>query len=86
MNDNTFSFLEKGNQKANIESLESGVKTLIHMATQMTAGQTRGDNKGDIPFEILDIVKWQIICEAVALVLDGRWDKAREIFKDDGED
>lgn len=46
-------------------------------------GQSRSDNRKDIPFELLDIVKWSIICEACYLVLDERLDKAKEIFKDE---
>ena len=56
---------------------------LIHMTMQNTAGQSRSDNRKDIPFELLDLIKWSIICEACYLVLDERWEQVKEIFKDE---
>lgn len=71
LNDSMWDFLKDGKHEANIHALKDAVYTLIGMTTQKDAGQ-RG--KG-IPFEMLDIVKWQIICEATALVLSGRLDE-----------
>jgi len=72
LKDSMWDFLKDRSQKANIRGLKDGVYTLIQMTTQKDAGQ-RKDSKG-IPFVTLDMVKWQIICEAVALVLSGKLD------------
>lgn len=64
-------------------ALEDHVNELIHMSMQKTAGQNRSDNRKDIPFELLDLIKWSIICEACYLVLDERWEQVKEIFKDE---
>lgn len=74
---------EKGQRSANPVTLEKHVNELIHMTMQKTAGQKRSGNGKDIPFELLDLIKWSIICEACYLVLDERWDKVKEIFKDE---
>lgn len=71
--DSMWDFLKDGKQEANITALKNAVYTLIQMTTQKDAGQ-RKDSKG-VPFEILDMVKWQIICEAVCLVLSGKLDE-----------
>lgn len=71
--DSMWDFLKDGKHEANIPALKNAVYTLIGMATQKDAGQ-RKDSKG-MPFQILDLVKWQIICEAVALVLSGKLDE-----------
>lgn len=70
--DSMWDFLKDGKQEANITALKDTVYTLIQMTTQKDAGQ-RKDSKG-VPFEILDMVKWQIICESVCLVLSGKLD------------
>lgn len=70
--DSMWDFLKDGKQEANITALKDAVYALIEMTTQKGAGQ-RQQGKG-IPFGILDMVKWQIICEATALVLSGRLD------------
>lgn len=70
LKDSMWDFLKDGKQEANIPALKNAVYTLIGMTTQKDAGQ-RKDSKG-MPFEILDLVKWQIVCEAVALVLSGK--------------
>lgn len=70
--DSMWNFLKDGKQEANITALKNAVYTLIQMTTQKDAGQ-RKDLKG-VPFEILDMVKWQIICESVCLVLSGKLD------------
>lgn len=74
-----FQHLRKGNHKANLQALESAINTLVKMATQKNAGQRKD---GAIPWEILDLVKWQIICEATALVLDENFEKVKEIYKE----
>lgn len=74
LKDSMWDFLKDGHHEANIPALKDAVYTLIGMATQKDAGQ-RG--KG-IPFEILDLVKWQIICEATALVLSGKLEDDHE--------
>lgn len=76
LKDSMWDFLKDGKQEANITALKDAVYTLIQMTTQKDAGQ-RKDSKG-VPFEILDIVKWQIICEAVCLVLSGKLDGLEE--------
>ena len=76
LKDSMWDFLKDGKQEANITALKDAVYTLIQMTTQKDAGQ-RKDSKG-VPFEILDIVKWQIICESVCLVLSGKLDGLEE--------
>lgn len=68
-----FEFLKNKNQKSNIPNLKRLVNTLITMTTQKTAGQ-RNDKRKDVPFESLEMLKWAIVCEAVALVLSGDLD------------
>lgn len=82
MND-MWKMLEKSQRSADPSALEGHVNELIHMARQKTAGQNRSDNRKDIPFELLDLIKWMIICKACYLVLDERWDQVKEIFKDE---
>lgn len=72
LKDSMWDFLKDGKREANITALKDAVYTLIQMTTQKDAGQ-RKDLKG-VSFEILDMVKWQIICEAVCLVLSGKLD------------
>lgn len=76
LKDSMWDFLKDGKQEANITALKDAVYTLIQMTTQKNAGQ-RGDSK-NVPFEILDMVKWQIICESVCLVLSGKLDGLEE--------
>lgn len=73
--DSMWDFLKDGSHEANIEGLKDGVYTLIKMTTQKDAGQ-RG-KAGNVPFDMLEMVKWQIICEATALVLSGELDKLK---------
>lgn len=77
---NMWDMFEKGQRSANPVGLEEHVNELIQMTTQGTAGQNRIGNRKDIPFELLDLIKWSIICEACYLVLDERWDKVKKIF------
>ena len=85
MHKDTFWFFKKGQREASPKALENAVDTLIHMAAQKTAGQSRQDNKKDAPFAALDMIKWTIICEACYLVLDEKWDEVKELFKDRAE-
>lgn len=73
---------EKGSRRGDPVLLEQYVDQLIHMAKQKTGGQLRADNKKDLPFETLDLLKWSIICEACYLVLDERYEKVKEIMQD----
>lgn len=70
LKDSMWDFLKDGKHEPNIAALKDAVYTLIQMTVQKDAGQ-RGTS-GNVPFAMLDIVKWQIICEAVCLVLSGR--------------
>ena len=76
LKDSMWDFLKDRNQEANIDGLKSAVYALIQMTTQKDAGQREAGK--NIPFQMLDIVKWQIICEATALVLSGRLDALEE--------
>ncbi len=71
--DSMWDFLKDGKQRANVKALKNAVYTLIGMSTQKTAGQ-RTNKPKHMTFEVLEILKWQIICEAVALVLSGELD------------
>ena len=48
------------------------------MTTQKGGGAHKSQVGRMIPFEMLDLVKWSIICEAVALVLSGKLDELEE--------
>ena len=84
-----WSFLQPGNgQKADIGLLKESVNELCQMTMQKTAGQNRPSGKGkykekDISWDNLERVKFQIICEAVLLVLSGKLDKLEDT-PDDG--
>ena len=73
--DHTWYFLKDGAHKPNVRALRGAVYSLIKMTTQKTAEQSRANNRNDMPFQCLDMVKWVVICEAVALVLSGELDK-----------
>ena len=62
----------KGNQKANLEELESSCKRLIRMATQKNAGQRNDETC--IDWKTLDMELMRIAIEATAFVLDSRFD------------
>lgn len=82
MKDKMWDFLEKGkNSGGNPEGLENLVDELIHMTTQKTAGQNRSDNNKDLPFATVDLLRWSIVCEATALVLDKRWPEIKKLFE-----
>lgn len=73
LKDSMWDFLKDRNQEANITGLKNAVYALIQMTTQKDAGQREAEK--NIPFETLDLIKWQIICEATALVLSGKLDE-----------
>ena len=73
MKENPANAIKDSSHEANIEGLKDGVYSLIKMTTQKDSGQ-RG-KAGHVPFYLLEMVKWQIIREATALVLSGELDK-----------
>jgi hypothetical protein len=75
--DGMWDFLKDGKQKANVKALKNAVYTLIGMSTQKTEGQ-RSDHPKHITFEVLELLKWRIICESVALVLSGKLDELED--------
>ncbi len=75
--DGMWDFLKDGKQKANVKALKNAVYTLIGMSTQKTAGQ-RFNKPKDMSFEVLELLKWQIVCESVALVLSGKLDSMED--------
>ena len=77
--DNMWDFLKDGSYKdASVKQLKESVYDLIGMTTQKGGGTHPGQFGRMIPFEMLDLVKWSIICEAVALVLSGKLDELEE--------
>ena len=72
--DNMWDFLKDGSYK----DVKESVYDLIAMTTQTGGGIHPGQFGRMIPFEMLDLVKWSIICEAVALVLSGKLDELEE--------
>ncbi|HBS10128.1 MAG TPA: hypothetical protein DEA28_00065 [Firmicutes bacterium] len=82
----TWRMFDKGQRQANPIALEKHCNELIHMAKQKTGGQNRNDNKKDLPFECLDMIKWSIICEACFLVLDEKWEDVKRMFEDRKDD
>ena len=78
--DNMWDFLKDGSYKdASVKQLKERVYDLIGMTTQKGGGGHEGQVGKMIPFEMLDLVKWSIICEAVALVLSGKLDELEEM-------
>ena len=78
--DNMWDFLKDGSYKdASVKQLKESVYDLIGMTTQKGGGNHPRRLGGMIPFEMLDLVKWSIICEAVALVLSGKLDELEEM-------
>lgn len=78
--DTMWAMFWKGNQVADLEALEDGVKRLIRMTTQKDAGQ-RG-NATCIDWHSLDMEFMRIVMEATAFVLDKRFDKLKEEWRD----
>jgi len=79
--DTMWAMFWKGNQKADLESLEESVQRLIRMATQKNAGQ-RGDATC-IDWNTLDMEFMRIALEATAFVLDERFDKLKEEWRNE---
>ena len=78
--DNMWDFLKDGSYKdAGVKQLKERVYDLINMTTQKGGGAHESQVGRMIPFEMLDLVKWSIICEAVALVLSGKLDELEEM-------
>lgn len=83
--DTMWTFLSMGGQKGNPELMNEYVQKMLRMTKQKNAGQKRYAKKDDISFDLIDTIKWSIICEAVALCLDERFPKLVELFKEEGE-
>lgn len=81
--DTMWTFLSFGGQKGNPKKMNEYVQELLRMVKQKNAGQKRYAKKDDISFDLIDPIKWSIICEAVALCLDERFPKVVELFKED---
>ena len=81
--DTMWTFLSMGGQKGNPEILNDYVQKLLRIVKQKNAGQKRYAKNEDISFDLIDPIKWSIICEAVALCLDERFPKVVELFKED---
>lgn len=69
--------------KGSPEQLEKAVNLLVDMMKQKNAGQKKYAGRDDIPFDLANAVVMSVVCEAVALVLDNRYDKITELFKDE---
>ena len=69
-----WSFLQIGNQKANIPALKEQCRLLQSAMLQKTAGQ-RTDKPKDINFDDLDAITNGIVIEAMALYLSGTLDR-----------
>lgn len=72
----TWDFLKDGHIPADYDGLKGEVYTLIGMTTQKSAGQ-RTDKTADIPWQLLEMTKYLIICHATALVLNGDIDRLK---------
>ena len=81
--DTMWAMFWKGNQKADLESLEESVQRLIRMATQKNAGQSDYAKCTDINWDTLDMELMRIALEATAFVLDERFDKLKEEWRDE---
>lgn len=81
--DTMWTFLSMGGQKGNPELMNEYVQKLLRMVKQKNAGQKGYAKKNDISFDLIDPIKWSIICEAVALCLDERFEKVIELFKEE---
>ena len=72
----TWDFLKDGHIPADYDGLKDEVYTLIGMTTQKSAGQ-RMDKPADIPWHLLEMTKYLIICHATALDLNGDIDRLK---------
>ena len=84
--DTMWTFLAMGGQKGNPEILNDYVQKLLRMVKQKNAGQKGYAKKDDILFDLIDPIKWGIICEAVALCLDEKFPEIIELFKEKNND
>ena len=75
-----WSFLQIGNQKANIPALKEQCRLLQRTMTQKTAGQ-RANKPEDVNFDDLASITNGIVIEAMALYLSGTLDRL-EVFPD----
>ena len=80
--DTMWTFLAMGGQKGNPELMNEYVQKLLRMVKQKNAGQEKYGKAQDISFDLIDPIKWSIICEAVALCLDERFPKIIDLFKE----
>lgn len=71
----------KGHQKGNPEQLEEFCQMLIRMTRQKTAGQR--ETPGDLNWDNMYMLYNQIAIEATCLVLDSKFDKVKELFRDE---
>jgi hypothetical protein len=74
-------FLMEGGQMANVDALEASVHRLIRMAIQKNAGQREGATC--IDWNNLDMELTIIAIEATSLVLDDRFNKVKELLKEE---
>ncbi len=83
--DTIFTFLEHGNQKANISEYKRAIKDLITMMRQKNSGQIK-KNKESINWnENFDMTIITIVCESVALYLSGELNKLEKGNVGDGK-
>lgn len=63
--------------------LKSGINPgrCLGSCRKYTMEQNRSDNKKDLPFATVDLLRWSIVCEATALVLDKRWPEIKKLFE-----
>jgi hypothetical protein len=76
LKDTMWQFLMDNGQKADIPALKDAVYSLIKATTQKDGGQ-RG-HKNNIDFQELDMIFWDIIIQATALVLSGELENEGE--------
>lgn len=73
--DTMFTFLQMGKQKANIPTYKKAIQDLITMMTQKNSGQITKEKKSINWEENFDMTIITIVCESVALYLNGDLDK-----------
>ena len=75
-----WSMFWKGQQRANLPQLEESCQKLIKLTAQKNAGQ-RGD-PNCMNWDNIDMVYQEIAIEAVALVLDSRFDALKDAWEE----
>lgn len=70
--DTMFTFLQMGKQKANIPTYRKAIQDLITMMSQKSSGKNTKDISWEENFDMTIIT---IVCESVALYLNGDLDK-----------